>query len=70
MTYENLKGLLHPACLARVVSWFALVVAIFMGEAIVFVTAHDFLETSSKVSLQKFFPVLYRSFSAIYGSTS
>ena len=27
-----LKGLLHPACLARVVSWFAFVVAIFMGH--------------------------------------
>ena len=27
-----LKGLFHPACLARVVSWFAFVVAIFMGH--------------------------------------
>ena len=27
-----LKGLFHPACLARVVSWFAVVVAIFMGH--------------------------------------
>ena len=29
---EDLKGLFHPACLARVVSWFAFVVAIFMGH--------------------------------------
>ena len=28
----DLKGLFHPACLARVVSWFAFVVAIFMGH--------------------------------------
>ena len=28
----TLKGLFHPACLARVVSWFAFVVAIFMGH--------------------------------------
>ena len=28
----NLKGLFHPACLARVVPWFAFVVAIFMGH--------------------------------------
>ena len=27
-----LKGLFYPACLARVVSWFASVVAIFMGH--------------------------------------
>ena len=27
-----LKGLFHPACLARVVSWFAFVVAIFMAH--------------------------------------
>ena len=27
-----LKGLFHPACLARVVPWFAFVVAIFMGH--------------------------------------
>ena len=38
-TYANrfelkcqLKGLFHPACLARVVSWFAFVVAIFLGH--------------------------------------
>ena len=30
--YNALKGLFHPACLARVVSWFAFVVAIFMGH--------------------------------------
>ena len=29
---RDLKGLFHPACLARVVSWFAFVVAIFMGH--------------------------------------
>ena len=29
---ENLKGLFHPAFLARVVSWFPFVVAIFMGH--------------------------------------
>ena len=29
---ESLKALFHPACLARVVSWFAFVVAIFMGH--------------------------------------
>ena len=29
---SNLKGLFHPACLARVVSWFTFVVAIFMGH--------------------------------------
>ena len=28
----NLKGLFHPACLARVDSWFAFVAAIFMGH--------------------------------------
>ena len=28
-----LKGLFHPAFLARVVSWFPFVVAIFMGRA-------------------------------------
>ena len=28
----NLKGMFHPACLARVVSWIAFVVAIFMGH--------------------------------------
>ena len=28
----SLKGLFHRACLARVVSWFAFVVAIFMGH--------------------------------------
>ena len=28
----KLKGLFHPACLARVVSWFAFVVAIFMAH--------------------------------------
>ena len=28
----QLKGLFHPACLARVVSWFAFVVAIFMAH--------------------------------------
>ena len=27
-----LKGLFHPACLARVASWFAFVVAIFMAH--------------------------------------
>ena len=27
-----LKGLFHPACLARVVFWFAFVVAIFMAH--------------------------------------
>ena len=27
----TLKGLFHPACLARVVSWIAFVVATFMG---------------------------------------
>ena len=27
-----LKGLFHPACLARVVSWFAFVVTIFMAH--------------------------------------
>ena len=27
----ELKGLFHPACLARVVSWLAFVVAIFHG---------------------------------------
>ena len=27
-----LKSLFHPACLARVVSWFAFVVAIFMAH--------------------------------------
>ena len=31
-SYKNLKGLFHPACLAPVVSWFAFVVAIFMGR--------------------------------------
>ena len=30
--YIGLKGLFHPACLARVVSWFAFVVAIFMAH--------------------------------------
>ena len=30
--YSVLKGLFHPACLARVVSWFAFVVANFMGH--------------------------------------
>ena len=30
--FLDLKGLFHPACLARVVSWFAFVVAIFMGH--------------------------------------
>ena len=29
---HTLKGLFHPACLARVISWFASVVAIFMGH--------------------------------------
>ena len=29
---KTLKGLFHPACLARVVSWFAFVVAVFMGH--------------------------------------
>ena len=28
----RLKGLFHPACLVRVVSWFAIVVAIFMNH--------------------------------------
>ena len=28
----TLQGLFHPACLARVVSWFAFVVAIFMAH--------------------------------------
>ena len=28
----HLKGLYHPACLARAVSWLAFVVAIFMGH--------------------------------------
>ena len=28
----KLKGLFHPACLARVISWFALVVTIFMDH--------------------------------------
>ena len=28
---KHLKGLFHPACLARVVSWFAFVDAIFMA---------------------------------------
>ena len=28
----QLKGLFHPACLARVVSWFAFVFAIFMAH--------------------------------------
>ena len=30
--YKNLKGLHHPACLARVLSWFAFVVAIVMAH--------------------------------------
>ena len=30
--YTHLKGLFHPAFLARVVSWFPFVVAIFMGH--------------------------------------
>ena len=31
--FQNiLKGLFHPACLACVVSWFAFVVAIFLGH--------------------------------------
>ena len=30
--FPNLKGPFHPAFLARVVSWFAFVVAIFMGH--------------------------------------
>ena len=30
--FIDLKGLFHPACRARVVSWFAFVVAIFMGH--------------------------------------
>ena len=29
---QGLKGLFHPACLARVVSWFAFVVTIFMAH--------------------------------------
>ena len=29
---NKLKGLFHPACLARVVSWFAFLVAIFMAH--------------------------------------
>ena len=29
---RSLKALFHPACLARVVSWFAFVVAIFMAH--------------------------------------
>ena len=29
---RHLKGLFHPTCLARVISWFAFVVAIFMGR--------------------------------------
>ena len=29
---QKLKGLSHPACLASAVSWFAFVVAIFMGN--------------------------------------
>ena len=29
---KKLKGLFHPACFARVVSWFAFVVAIFLGH--------------------------------------
>ena len=29
---QVLKGLFHPACLVRVVFWFAFVVAIFMGH--------------------------------------
>ena len=29
---KALKGLFHPACLARVDSWFAFVAAIFMGH--------------------------------------
>ena len=31
-TSAKLKGLFHPAFLARVVSWFPFVVAIFMGH--------------------------------------
>ena len=31
-TVAPLKGLFHPACLARVVSWNAFVVAIFMAH--------------------------------------
>ena len=31
---NSLKGLFHPACHARVVSWFAFVVAIFMGHVV------------------------------------
>ena len=30
--HDILKGLFHPACRARVVSWIAFVVAIFMGH--------------------------------------
>ena len=32
ITHCSLKDLFHPACLACVVSWFAFVVAIFMGH--------------------------------------
>ena len=32
VTQTALKDLFHPACLARVVSWFAFVVAIFMAH--------------------------------------
>ena len=30
--FKHLKGLFHPACLARAVSWLAFVVAIFMAH--------------------------------------
>ena len=36
--FDN-EGLCHPACLARVVSWFAFVAAIFMAHEMV--TAKD-----------------------------
>ena len=32
LMHSILKALFHPACLARVVSWLAFVVAIFMGH--------------------------------------
>ena len=32
LTFQILRGLFHPACLARAASWLAFVVAIFMGH--------------------------------------
>ena len=30
--FKSLKGLFHPACLARIISWFAFVVTVFMAH--------------------------------------